>query len=63
MLQNGIKKINIATATFDMVEKNVRECYNNGSINGYYDLQAAEVEGAYQNAKRHILIFGTDNKA
>lgn len=61
--KTGIKKINIATATFDMVEKTVRDCYNNDSINGYYDLQAAEVEGAYQNAKRHILIFGTDNKA
>ena len=61
--KTGIKKINIATATFDTVEKTVRECYNNGCINGYYDLQAAEVEGAYQNAKRHILIFGTDNKA
>lgn len=61
--KTGIKKINIATATFDCVENNVRSCYNEGSINGYYDLQAAEVEGAYQNAKRHILIFGTDNKA
>lgn len=61
--KTGIKKINIATATFDTVEKTVRDCYNNSSINGYYDLQAAEVEGAYQNAKRHILIFGTDNKA
>lgn len=58
----GIKKINIATATFDSVERSVRECYAAGGINGYYDLQAAEVEGAYQNAKRHILIFGTDNK-
>lgn len=61
--KTGIKKINIATATFDMVEKTVKNCYNSDSINGYYDLQAAEVEGAYQNAKRHILIFGTDNKA
>lgn len=61
--KTGIKKINIATATFDMVEKTVHSCYNENSINGYYDLQAAEVEGAYQNAKRHILIFGTDNKA
>lgn len=59
----GIKKINIATATFDNVEKTVRECYNENSIKGYYDLQAAEVQGAYENAKRHILIFGTDNKA
>ena len=61
--KTGIKKINIATATFDTVEKTVRECYNENGIQGYYDLQAAEVEGAYENAKRHILIFGTDNKA
>lgn len=61
--KTGIKKINIATATFDMVEKTVNKCYNDGSINGYYDLQVAEVQGAYENAKKHILIFGTDNKA
>lgn len=59
----GIKKINIATATFDSVENNVSKCYNDGCIKGYYDLQSAEVEGAYQNVKKHILIFGTDNKA
>ena len=59
----GIKKINIATATFDKVENTVRQCYNENGINGYYDLQAAEVRGAYENAKKHILIFGTDNKA
>lgn len=61
--KTGIKKINIATATFDRVEQSVKSAYESGSINGYYDLQAAEVEGAYQNAKKHILIFGTDNKA
>jgi fructose-bisphosphate aldolase class II len=60
--KTGIKKINIATATFDMVENTVHNSYNNGSINGYYDLQAAEVEGAYQNAKKHILIFGSNGK-
>lgn len=59
----GIKKINIATATFDSVENTVRKCYNENSINGYYDLQAAEVQGAYENAKNHILIFGTENKS
>ena len=61
--KTGIKKINIATATFDRVEQSVRSAYESGSINGYYDLQGAEIEGAYQNAKKHILIFGTDNKA
>lgn len=60
--KTGIQKINIATATFDTVENTVRTCYNDNRINGYYDLQAAEVEGAYQNAKRHILIFGTDHR-
>lgn len=61
--KTGIKKINIATATFDSVENSVRTCYNENKIKGYYDLQAAEIAGAYENAKRHILIFGTDNKA
>lgn len=59
----GIKKINIATATFDAVENSVKSAYDGGEIGGYYDLQAAEVRGAYNNAKKHILIFGTDNKA
>jgi hypothetical protein len=45
------------------LKKTVCNCYNENSIKGYYDLQGAEVEGAYQNAKKHILIFGTDNKA
>lgn len=59
----GIRKINIATATFDSVEKTVREAYASGKINGYYDLQAAEVEGAYLNAMKHIEIFGCAGKA
>ncbi|MBR3148597.1 MAG: class II aldolase [Eubacterium sp.] len=61
--KTGIRKINIATATFDKVEQSVRLAYENGTINGYYDLQSAEVDGAYENARNHILIFGTDNKA
>jgi len=61
--KTGIKKINIATATFDTVEKTVHTCYNKDEIKGYYDLQGAEVQGAYENVKKHILIFGTQNKA
>ena len=61
--QTGIQKINIATATFDSVEQTVRGAYDAGAIGGYYDLQGAEVQGAYKNANRHILIFGTDGKA
>ncbi len=61
--QNGIKKINIATATFAEVEKNVRLAYNNDKIKGYYDLHTAEIEGAYQNAKKHMEIFYSTGKA
>lgn len=61
--ENGIKKINIATATFDSVENNVHEAYINNKIKGYYDLQAAEVEGAYINALRHIDIFDSKDKS
>lgn len=59
----GINKINIATATFDSVEKNVCQAYKNQSIKGYYDLHCAEVEGAYRNALKHIEIFGCAGKA
>lgn len=61
--KNGIKKINIATATFDCVEQSVRQAYEQDAVNGYYDLHLAEIDGAYQNAKKHIVIFGSNNKA
>ena len=61
--KNGIKKINIATATFDCVEQSVRQAYEQNAINGYYDLHLAEIDGAYQNAKKHIMIFCSNNKA
>lgn len=59
----GIHKINIATATFDSVEQSVRNAYENETIKGYYDLQTAEVEGAYNNAMKHIEIFGCAGKS
>ena len=62
-IELGICKINIATATFDSVEREVREAYAAGAINGYYDLQTAETRGAYKNAMKHIKIFGCAGKA
>ena len=61
--QSGIKKINIATATFQSVEKNVRKSYNENTISGYYDLHQAEIAGAYENAKKHMEIFYSVGKA
>lgn len=62
-MKAGIKKINIATATFDNVVHSVRAAYRENRIGSYYDLQEAEIQGAYKSAKRHILLFGTDNQA
>jgi fructose-bisphosphate aldolase class II len=59
----GIRKINIATATFASVEENVRKLYNQSENVDYFELHAKEVEGAYFNVKRHIQIFGSQNKA
>ena len=61
--KTGIKKINIATATFDSVEHSVRAAYEANAIKGYYDLHQAEIAGAYQNAKKHIDIFETEGHA
>lgn len=61
--QKGIKKINIATATFAACEGKVREGYEKGEIKGYYDLHRKEIQGAYENAKKHIEIFRSENKA
>ncbi len=61
--QKGIKKINIATATFAASERKVREGYEKGEIKGYYDLHQKEIAGAYENAKKHIEIFHSQNKA
>ena len=61
--QKGIKKINIATATFAACESKVREGYEKGEIKGYYDLHQKEIAGAYENAKKHIEIFWSQNKA
>lgn len=61
--QKGIKKINIATATFAACERTVRAAYEKGEIKGYYDLHQKEIQGAYENAKKHIEIFHSQNKA
>lgn len=59
----GIRKINIATATFNSVEESVRELYLNNEKKNYFMLQEAEVQGAYKNIKNHIEIFESINKA
>ncbi|MBW9148903.1 class II aldolase [Clostridium sp. CM028] len=59
----GIRKINIATATFASVEENVGKLYEESEKVDYFELHEKEIEGAYINVKRHIKIFGSQNKA
>lgn len=59
----GIRKINIATATFNSVEEAVRGLYADNKKKDYFTLQATEVHGAYENVKKHMDIFESVNKA
>lgn len=56
MIDLGIKKINIATASFTSLVKEAKEYCKNDSIN-YFELNEAMVKGTYENVKRHIKIF------
>ena len=58
-----VRKINIATATFNSVEESVRKLYVDNEKKDYFTLQATEVQGAYENVKKHMDIFESVNKA
>lgn len=60
-IAGGICKVNVATATFLSVEKEVRE-YCRGDVHDYFKMSAAMVNGAYQNVSRHIKVFQSDNR-
>ncbi|SFC91271.1 class II fructose-bisphosphate aldolase [Clostridium uliginosum] len=59
----GIRKINIATATFNKVKEGVQELNNSLKEYDYFMLHEAEIQAAYENVKKHIEIFGSKNKA
>ena len=62
-IRNGIRKINVATATFQSVEQHVRRLYASGEPVPYFVLQDAETAGAYENVKKHIRMFGSAGKS
>ena len=53
----GIRKINIATATFDSLVQHSRDYLSGPGERNYFSLNEAMTDGAYENVKRHILIF------
>jgi fructose-bisphosphate aldolase class II len=55
---NGISKINIATASYDGAAGKLQYIHNGN----FFDYSNAIVQGTYENVKKHILLFGTQNK-
>lgn len=53
----GVRKINIATASFDALTEKARQYFIQPAPHDYFHLNEAMVEGVYNNVKRHILIF------
>lgn len=58
-VRNGIRKINIATASFDAVKNAAEEAMKNEKVN-YFTLSSAMAEAVYENVKKHIRIFNMD---
>ena len=55
----GIRKVNIATASFNAVTRHAREYLTSGDKHNYFDLSSAMVQGTYENVKHHIQVFNT----
>ncbi len=54
-IKNGVRKINIATASFDAVVNAAKETIeNNGN---YFKLSQSIADNVYENIKKHIEIF------
>lgn len=62
-IAGGMRKINVATATFAAVEAHVSRLYPSGQPEDYFRLHQAEIDGACENVKRHIRIFKSKNRA
>ncbi len=53
----GVRKVNIATASFDNLARYAHEyCCSKEKAN-YFELSGRMVEGVYENVKRHIKVF------
>ncbi|MCY6957137.1 class II fructose-bisphosphate aldolase [Clostridium brassicae] len=62
-IKNGVKKINVATATFNNVVKRVDELFKSSESVDYFTYHQKVIEGAYENVKNHMNIFGSNNRA
>ena len=56
----GIRKINIATASFDRLAQAAQNYCEGCSTPDYFTLSAEMVNGVYDNVKKHILVFNNN---
>lgn len=56
-ISKGIVKINIATASFNSLTKQVEEYIKTAGAHNYFALNEAMVQGVYENVKHHIGVF------
>lgn len=59
-IRNGIRKINIATASFDAVVNSSKFALGKEKAN-YFSLSAAVADGVCENVEKHIRIFNMEN--
>lgn len=57
-IRNGVRKVNIATASFDAVKKAAEETTASGG--NYFALSQNMTKSVYENVKKHIKIFNTE---
>lgn len=53
----GVRKVNIATASFDNLAKFAQDYCATKEKANYFELSSKMVEGVYANVKRHIKVF------
>ena len=59
----GIRKVNIATASFNSLTAHVEKYIASTDKHNFFDLNEAMVQGTYENVKRHILVFNEPYQA
>lgn len=62
-IDGGIRKINVATATFLAVEGAAREYASGSNLRDYFALSSRMEKAACENAKRHMEMFASVGKA
>ena len=53
----GIRKVNIATASFNSMTAHVEKYMESTDKHNFFDLNEAMAQGTYENVKKHILVF------